>query len=65
MERGEDKVEYKGGPLSFESTRAVYLQNRDSMAKMFAGKKVSLFENQSQSGGLLDERNIKEDTTEA
>lgn len=65
MERGEDKVEYKGGSLSFEGTRAVYLQNRDSMAKMFAGKKVSLFENQSQSGGLLDERNIKEDTTEA
>lgn len=60
MERGEDKVEYKGGPLSFESTMAIYLQNKDSMSKMFKGKKVTLFENSGETGGLLDERNIKD-----
>jgi len=60
MERGEDKVEYKGGPLSFESTKAVYLQNINGLQKMFSGKKVTLFENQNETGGLLDERNIKE-----
>jgi hypothetical protein len=61
IERGEDKVEYKGGPLSFESTMAVYLQNKDGLEKMFKGKKISLFEGKSQEGGLLDERNIKEE----
>jgi hypothetical protein len=60
MERGEDKVEYKGGPLSFESTMAVYLKNKEDLSKMFKGKRVTLFENSSETGGLLDERNIKE-----
>jgi hypothetical protein len=65
MERGEDKVEYKGGPLSFESTMAVYLQNKEGLSKMFSGKRVALFEDKTDTGGLLDERNIKDDLVEA
>jgi hypothetical protein len=64
MERGEDKVEYKGGPLSFESTKAIYLQNKEGLSRMFGQKKVTLFEDKTEKGGLLDERNIKEDTVE-
>jgi len=62
-ETGEDslKPKYKGGPMSFESTMAVYLKNKESLEKMFPGKKVSLFEEKSEESSLLDERNIKED----
>jgi hypothetical protein len=67
-ERGEDsfrKSEYKGGPLSFESTKAVYLQNKESLGKIFSNRKVNLFEGETDKTGLLDERNIKEDSTES
>lgn len=67
-ERGEDsfrKSEYKGGPLSFESTKAVYLQNKESLGKIFSNRKINLFEGETDKTGLLDERNIKEDSTES
>jgi hypothetical protein len=67
-ERGEDnfkRSEYKGGPLSFESTKAVYLQNKESLGKIFSNRKVNLFEGETDKTGLLDERNIKEDSTES
>jgi hypothetical protein len=67
-ERGEDsfkKSEYKGGPLSFESTKAVYFQNKESLGKIFSNRKINLFEASVDDNNLLDERNIKEDLTES
>ena len=65
-ENGEDslKPKYKGGPLSFESTKSVYFQNIGSMEKMFPKRKITLYEENSEGSGLLDERNIKEDTAD-
>ena len=67
-EQGEDsfrRSEYKGGPLSFESTKAIYFQNKESLGKIFSNRKVNLFESDNSGNGLLDERNIKEDTTQS
>ena len=67
-ERGEDsfkRSEYKGGPLSFESTKAVYFQNKESLGKIFSNRKINLFEASVDDNNLLDERNIKEDLTES
>jgi hypothetical protein len=61
-ETGEDsfKPKFKGGPLNLEninSTKAAFFQHRDSLAKMFPSKKVTLFEQST----TLDESNIIED----
>jgi hypothetical protein len=34
------------------------------MEKMFPKRKITLYEEKSEGSGLLDERNIKEDTTD-
>ena len=61
-ETGEDKsgLEFRGGPLSMESTKAVYLKNADSLKKMFKNteRPILLYEGQS---SILDESNIKPD----
>jgi len=61
-ETGEDsfKPKFKGGPLNLEninSTKAAFFQHKDSLAKMFPSKKISLFEQST----TLDENNIIED----
>jgi hypothetical protein len=61
-ETGEDsfKPKFKGGPLNLEninSTKAAFFQHKDSLAKMFPSKKVTLFEQST----TLDESNIIED----
>jgi hypothetical protein len=61
-ETGEDsfKPKFKGGPLNLEninSTKAAFFQHKDSLAKMFPSKKISLFEQST----TLDESNIIED----
>ena len=61
-ETGEDRsgLEFRGGPLSMESTKAVYLQNAGSLKKMFKNteRPILLFEDKS---SILDESNIKSD----
>jgi hypothetical protein len=51
--------------LSFESTKAVYFQNKESLGKIFSNRKINLFEADINDNNLLDERNIKEDLTES
>ena len=58
-ETKEDKVgvTFKGGALNMESTKAIYLQNKNSIEMMFANqkaRKTQLFEE----SGLLSEDNI-------
>jgi hypothetical protein len=58
-ETKEDKVgvTFKGGALNMENTMAIYLQNKNSIEKMFEkqnARKTQLFEQSS----LLSEDNI-------
>lgn len=61
-ETGEDKLapEYRGGPLSFENTKAEYSKNKKMLESIVfgKGKKTQLFEQPE----ILDERNILNDS---
>jgi hypothetical protein len=51
--------EPKGGsPMSLESTRAIYAQNKKMLEEMF--KKSNVFDKESTGSSLLDESNIKD-----
>jgi hypothetical protein len=51
--------EPKGGsPLSLESTKAIYVQNKKMLEEMF--KKSNVFDKETVSSSLLDESNIKD-----
>jgi hypothetical protein len=51
--------EPKGGsPMSLESTKAIYVQNKKMLEEMF--KKSNVFDKETNSSSLLDESNIKD-----
>jgi hypothetical protein len=47
-----------GSPLAIESTRAVWLQNKQMLQEMF--KKSNVFDDENTGSSLLDENNIKD-----
>jgi hypothetical protein len=52
-------AEPKGGsPLALESTKAIYMQNKQMLEEMF--KKPTVFNEDDNKDSLLDESNIKD-----